>query len=34
MGLKLAGIPARMEGVKAATDYLSDCAKAPARQAA
>jgi len=34
MGLKLAGIPARMEGVKAATEYLTECAKTPARQAA
>jgi alanine-glyoxylate transaminase/serine-glyoxylate transaminase/serine-pyruvate transaminase len=34
MGLKLAGVPARAEGVKAATEYLTECAKAPARQAA
>jgi alanine-glyoxylate transaminase/serine-glyoxylate transaminase/serine-pyruvate transaminase len=34
MGLKLAGVPAKAEGVRAAMDYLADCAKAPARQAA
>jgi alanine-glyoxylate transaminase/serine-glyoxylate transaminase/serine-pyruvate transaminase len=34
MGLKLAGVPAKAEGVRAAMEYLSDCAKAPARQAA
>ena len=34
MGLELAGVPAKDEGVRAAMEYLSDCAKAPARQAA
>jgi alanine-glyoxylate transaminase/serine-glyoxylate transaminase/serine-pyruvate transaminase len=34
MGLKLAGVPAKAEGVRSAMEYLSDCAKAPARQAA
>jgi alanine-glyoxylate transaminase / serine-glyoxylate transaminase / serine-pyruvate transaminase len=34
MGLELAGVPVKMEGVQAAMSYLSDCAKAPARQAA
>jgi alanine-glyoxylate transaminase/serine-glyoxylate transaminase/serine-pyruvate transaminase len=34
MGLKLAGVPAKAEGLKAATEYLTECAKAPARQAA
>ncbi len=34
MGLALAGVPVKQEGVSAAMQYLSDCAKAPARQAA
>jgi alanine-glyoxylate transaminase/serine-glyoxylate transaminase/serine-pyruvate transaminase len=34
MGLKLAGVPAKMDGVRAAIDYLSECARTPARQAA
>src|SRR5712664_2056120 len=34
MGLELAGVPVKQEGVSAAMQYLSDCAKAPARQAA
>ncbi len=34
MGLVLAGVPVKQEGVSAAMQYLSDCAKAPARQAA
>jgi alanine-glyoxylate transaminase/serine-glyoxylate transaminase/serine-pyruvate transaminase len=34
MGLELAGVPVRAEGVRAAMAYLSDCAKTPARQAA
>jgi alanine-glyoxylate transaminase/serine-glyoxylate transaminase/serine-pyruvate transaminase len=34
MGLTLAGVPVKREGVRAAMEYLSDCAKAPARRAA
>jgi alanine-glyoxylate transaminase/serine-glyoxylate transaminase/serine-pyruvate transaminase len=34
MGLELAEIPVKAEGVRAAMAYLSDCAKTPARQAA
>jgi alanine-glyoxylate transaminase/serine-glyoxylate transaminase/serine-pyruvate transaminase len=34
MGLVLAGVPVKREGVHAAMEYLADCAKAPARQAA
>jgi alanine-glyoxylate transaminase/serine-glyoxylate transaminase/serine-pyruvate transaminase len=34
MGLELAGVPAKKEGVRAAMEYLSSCAKTPARQAA
>src|SRR3954463_11137998 len=34
MGLALAGVPVKHEGVHAAMEYLADCAKAPARQAA
>ena len=34
MGLALAGVPAKKEGVQAAMDYLSECAKAPARKVA
>ena len=34
MGLALAGVPVKKEGVHAAMDYLSECAKAPARKVA
>ena len=34
MGLELAGVPVKAEGVRVAMAYLCDCAKAPARQAA
>ncbi|MEA3191945.1 MAG: alanine-glyoxylate transaminase / serine-glyoxylate transaminase / serine-pyruvate transaminase [Betaproteobacteria bacterium] len=34
MGLELAGVPMKAEGVRAAMAYLSECAKTPARQAA
>jgi alanine-glyoxylate transaminase/serine-glyoxylate transaminase/serine-pyruvate transaminase len=34
MGLVLAGVPVKKEGVRAAMDYLSECAKAPARKVA
>src|SRR5688572_29288757 len=34
MGLALAGIPVRKEGVRAASDYLEECARAPARKVA
>jgi alanine-glyoxylate transaminase / serine-glyoxylate transaminase / serine-pyruvate transaminase len=34
MGLALAAVPVKKEGVEAAMDYLAGCAKAPARQAA
>ena len=34
MGLALAGVPVKKEGVQAAMDYLSECAKAPARKVA
>jgi alanine-glyoxylate transaminase/serine-glyoxylate transaminase/serine-pyruvate transaminase len=34
MGLALAGIPVKKDGVRAAMEYLSECARAPARQAA
>jgi alanine-glyoxylate transaminase/serine-glyoxylate transaminase/serine-pyruvate transaminase len=34
MGLALAGIPARKEGVRAAAEYLEDCARTPARKVA
>jgi alanine-glyoxylate transaminase/serine-glyoxylate transaminase/serine-pyruvate transaminase len=34
MGLELAGVPVRKEGVGAAMNYLSECAKAPARKVA
>jgi alanine-glyoxylate transaminase / serine-glyoxylate transaminase / serine-pyruvate transaminase len=34
MGLELAGVPVKKEGVRAAMEYLSSCAKKPARQAA
>jgi alanine-glyoxylate transaminase/serine-glyoxylate transaminase/serine-pyruvate transaminase len=34
MGLALAGVPVRKEGVQAAMQHLADCAKTPARRAA
>jgi alanine-glyoxylate transaminase/serine-glyoxylate transaminase/serine-pyruvate transaminase len=34
MGLELAGVPVKKEGTQAAMQYLSECAKAPARRAA
>jgi alanine-glyoxylate transaminase/serine-glyoxylate transaminase/serine-pyruvate transaminase len=34
MGLELAGVAVKREGVQAAMEYLAGCAKAPARQAA
>jgi alanine-glyoxylate transaminase / serine-glyoxylate transaminase / serine-pyruvate transaminase len=34
MGLALAGIPVRKEGVRAAADYLEECARTPARKVA
>jgi alanine-glyoxylate transaminase/serine-glyoxylate transaminase/serine-pyruvate transaminase len=34
MGLELAGVPVKKDGVQAAMQYLSECAKAPARRAA
>ncbi|HXJ51516.1 MAG TPA: aminotransferase class V-fold PLP-dependent enzyme [Burkholderiales bacterium] len=34
MGLELAGVPVKKEGVAAAMEYLSGCAKTPARQTA
>jgi alanine-glyoxylate transaminase/serine-glyoxylate transaminase/serine-pyruvate transaminase len=34
MGLVLAGVSVRKAGVDAAMDYLTGCAKAPARRAA
>jgi alanine-glyoxylate transaminase / serine-glyoxylate transaminase / serine-pyruvate transaminase len=34
MGLALAGIPAKKEGVRAAMEYLSEVRRAPAKQAA
>src|SRR3954449_10329640 len=34
MGLGIAGVPVKKEGVSAAMDYLSECAKAPARKVA
>src|SRR5688572_15554117 len=34
MGLALAGIPVRKEGVRAASDYLEECARKPARKVA
>jgi alanine-glyoxylate transaminase/serine-glyoxylate transaminase/serine-pyruvate transaminase len=34
MGLVIAGVPVKQEGVHAAIEYLADCAKAPARRAA
>jgi alanine-glyoxylate transaminase/serine-glyoxylate transaminase/serine-pyruvate transaminase len=34
MGLELAGVPVKKEGARAAMEYLSSCAKKPARQAA
>jgi alanine-glyoxylate transaminase/serine-glyoxylate transaminase/serine-pyruvate transaminase len=34
MGLSLAGVPAKKEGVQAAMEYLAECARAPARKVA
>jgi alanine-glyoxylate transaminase/serine-glyoxylate transaminase/serine-pyruvate transaminase len=34
MGLALAGIPVRKEGVRAAAEYLEECARTPARKVA
>jgi alanine-glyoxylate transaminase/serine-glyoxylate transaminase/serine-pyruvate transaminase len=34
MGLGLAGIPVRKEGVRSAADYLEECARTPARKVA
>jgi alanine-glyoxylate transaminase/serine-glyoxylate transaminase/serine-pyruvate transaminase len=34
MGLMLAGVPVKKEGVQAAMEYLADCARMPAKQAA
>ena len=34
MGLALSAVPVKKEGVKAAMEYLSECAKAPARKVA
>jgi alanine-glyoxylate transaminase/serine-glyoxylate transaminase/serine-pyruvate transaminase len=34
MGLALAAVPVKKEGVRAAMEYLADCARAPARRAA
>ena len=34
MGLELARVPVKKDGVQAAMQYLSECAKAPARRAA
>jgi alanine-glyoxylate transaminase / serine-glyoxylate transaminase / serine-pyruvate transaminase len=34
MGLALAGIPLRKEGVRSAADYLEECARTPARKVA
>jgi alanine-glyoxylate transaminase/serine-glyoxylate transaminase/serine-pyruvate transaminase len=34
MGLALAGVPAKKEGVQAAMEYLASCAQAPARKVA
>ena len=34
MGLALAGVPIQKQGVQAAADYLTECARAPARRAA
>ena len=34
MGLVLAGVPVKQEGVQAAIDYLAQCARAPARKVA
>jgi alanine-glyoxylate transaminase/serine-glyoxylate transaminase/serine-pyruvate transaminase len=34
MGLALAGVPVRKEGVRAAADYLEECARTPARKVA
>jgi alanine-glyoxylate transaminase / serine-glyoxylate transaminase / serine-pyruvate transaminase len=34
MGLALAGVPVKKEGVQAAMEYLAECARTPAKQAA
>jgi hypothetical protein len=34
MGLALAGVPVKREGVSAAMEYLAECAKTPARKVA
>ena len=34
MGLELAGVPVKKEGVRAAMEYLTDCTKTPARKVA
>ena len=34
MGLELAGVPVKKDGVRAAMEYIAGCAKTPARQAA
>jgi alanine-glyoxylate transaminase/serine-glyoxylate transaminase/serine-pyruvate transaminase len=34
MGLGLAAVPVKNEGVQAAMEYLADCARAPARKVA
>jgi len=34
MGLELAGVPHRKAGVRAAMDYLAECAAQPTRKAA
>jgi hypothetical protein len=34
MGLALAGVPAKKEGVQAAMEYLAQCAREPARKVA
>ena len=34
MGLELAAVPIKKDGVRAAMDYLADCARAPARKVA
>jgi len=34
MGLALAGVPVKKDGVRAAMEYISECAKAPARKVA
>jgi alanine-glyoxylate transaminase/serine-glyoxylate transaminase/serine-pyruvate transaminase len=34
MGLALAGVPVKQDGVRAAMEHLSDCARAPSRKVA